>query len=544
MLRFFLGFSLLLFLTSTAQSTVFQNDTNDVGSLSAAAVATKMGSARHDFLNRNYRGALTTYRDITKSEPQNSKALYRTAQCYYELKRYDLAERYLDKSVKIDPEVFDEVDFFYGKIAHRLAKLDEAIGHFNDYLATNPSERSYEYFLTTRYIEQCQYAKEMMARPVDVNVENMGRSINSRFDDYTPSITADGKYLVFTSRRSDTKGGEIDEEGDYKFYEDVYYSTWDEEYDEWTLSENVQGNVNTEKYDAVLSIAPGGKELFIYRNNESSAGDIFISKYSEPTESWREPQKMPKPINTSYFEGSVSITEDGETLYFISERQGGIGRGDIYVSKKKKEGEWTKPENLGSMLNTEDDEKFVYIHPNGRTLYFASNGHQTMGSYDIFKSDFINGQWSVPVNLGFPINTVNEESTFSLTEDNQTLLIAAEYDDSYGERDIYKIDVSDYNFISGGYDQSNFSTLKLQVNDEEGEGLRKADVKIYNAISGRLITTETTDTDGFLKINLLGDQRYKVEAIFRRNEPASKEFELPLKEGKPAELNLELKVKT
>lgn len=543
MLRFLLGIFLLLLVITNCQAGIFQADTNDTGFLSGAAAAAKMTSARHEFLNRNYRGALTIYRDILESDPSNSKALYRSAQCYYELKRYKLAEDYLDRSVKIDPDVADEVDFFYGKIAHRLAKLDEAIRHFNDFLATDPSKRSYEFFMTERYIKQCQYAKEMMARPVDVEVENMGRNINSRFDDYTPSITADGEYLVFTSRRSDTKGGEIDEEGDYKFYEDVYYSKWDDEEQEWTLSDNLEGNVNTDKYDAVLSIAPGGDQLFIYRNNEKSAGDIFISKYSEPTDSWREPQRMPKPINTSYFEGSVSITEDGETLYFVSERQGGLGRGDIYVSKKKK-GEWSKPENLGKTINTEDDEKFVYIHPNGRTLYFASNGQQTMGSYDIFKSDFVNGQWSVPVNLGYPINTVNEESTFSLTEDNQTLLIAAEYDDSFGERDIYKIDVSNYPLISGGYDQSNFSTLLLQVNDESGDGLRKVDIQIFNAISDRLITEKTTDKNGFLQVNLQGNQRYRVKATFRRKDPATKEFELPLKDGKPAELNLEVKIDT
>ena len=114
----------------------------------------------------------------------------------------------------------------------------------------------------------------------------------------------------------------------------------------------------------------------------------------------------------------------------------------------------------------------MFIHPNGKALYFASNGHQTLGSYDIFRSEFVNGQWSIPVNLGYPINTVNEESTFSLTSNNKDLFIAAEYADALGERDIYQIDVSNYPLVSKGYDKSSYGTLILTVKDADGEPLQ------------------------------------------------------------------------
>ncbi|MFN9970562.1 MAG: hypothetical protein ACK58T_11745, partial [Phycisphaerae bacterium] len=113
---------------------------------------------------------------------------------------------------------------------------------------------------------------------------------------------------------------------------------------------------------------------------------------------------------------------DGKTLYFISERMEGFGLGDVYVTQKKGDS-WTSPKNLGEVINTDMDEKFVFIHPNGKTLFFASNGHPGMGSYDIFKTELVNGKWSTPVNLGYPINTVNEESTFSLTMDNSTMYL-------------------------------------------------------------------------------------------------------------------------
>jgi hypothetical protein len=250
--------------------------------------------------------------------------------------------------------------------------------------------------------------------------------------------------------------------------------------------------------------------MYVYRNNASSAGDIFISSYSRSEDEWRSPERLPKPINTSYFESSVSITADGNTIYFISERPEGLGQGDIYVATKTSSG-WSKPKNLGGVINTELDEKFVFIHPNGKTLYFASDGHQGMGSYDIFRSEFVNGQWGIPVNLGYPINTVNEESTFSLTSDNQSMFIAAEYDDSLGERDIYRIDLSAYKALSSGYDRSSFGTLLLTIQDEKGKGIKGAWITVQDGPTG-VVTEVKTDKLGRARISLLGDKQYVIKA--------------------------------
>ncbi len=468
----------------------------------------KMAAARHEFLDHNYRGALLMYRDILKVEKENALAQYRSAECHYKLKRYDLALKYLEKAKANDPEVVKEVNFFYGQTYHRMARLDEAISSFEQFLASAP-KRAVEYELAEQYLAQCRYAKLLMEEPVPVEISNVGREINSRFDDYAPSITADGKTLVYTSRRSDTKGGEIDESSDYKFFEDIYISKWDEKLGEWSDSESLPGDVNTNSYDAVLSIEPNGNRMFIYKNDAKLAGDIFVSKKNKTNDTWYAPEKLDKPINTSYYEGSVSITKDGQTLYFISERAGGVGRGDIYVSRKESDGSWGKTKNLGETINTGNDEKFVFIHPNGKTLYFSSKGHQTMGGYDIFKSELVNGEWGTPVNLGYPINTVNEESTFSLTADNSKLFLAAEYDDSSGERDIYMVDVSKYSLISSGYDSGTFVSIVGDITSN-GSGAKKAMVKFYNAKSERFVGEAMTNKDGRFRINLTGDSEYKV----------------------------------
>ncbi len=516
-------------------------DTNDTGFLEGAAMPAKMIAAKHEFNEQNMRGALTIYREVLKAEPDNANALYWTARCHYELKRYGLAAKYLDQAVEVDPKVQDNIDFFYGKIHHRLAELDEAIERFSKFLEENGNKGSFDVMEARRFIAQCRYAKEMMDVPVPVKIENMGPDVNTRFDEYAPSITAKGDLLLFTSRRSNSVGGEIDQGGDFKFFEDVYYSRWSEEKQEWSNARGVEGAVNTPTYDAVLSVSPDGQQMFVYRNNKNSAGDIFMSQFNAYDEEWKAPEKLDKPINTSYFESSVSITADGETLYFISERPQGMGQGDIYVAKKSGAG-WSKPQNLGQVINTSLDEKFVFIHPDGKTLYFASNGHQTLGSYDIFRTEFVNGQWSIPVNLGYPINTVNEESTFSLTNDNQTMYIAAEYDDALGERDIYKVDVSDYELVSDGYDESNYGTLLLTVKDQTGDVVKGAEVRIFVGESGeRMVAEDNTSRAGRVKINLPGGVTYRAEATDRKMKGA-KVFTIDLSGKGEALLNEELTI--
>ena len=503
-------------------------DTNDVenvegGLFSSATNRARLVAAKHEFNVSNMRGALTLYREILASEPENSTALYWTARCHYHLKRYDLAKEYLERAVALNPNVQGDINLFFGKIYHRLAELDLAIEAYDRFLELNEGKQSFEVEEATRFVSECRYAKEMMQHPVPVVIRNMGPDVNSRFDEYAPSVTADGKKLLFTSRRSDATGGEIDEGGDYKFYEDIYVTEYDISEEEWTTAVGVSGAVNSPQYDAVLSVAPSGDEMFVYRNNANSAGDIFMSKYLGSSDEWMAPEKMPRPINSSYFESSCSITADGKFFYFISERPEGLGQGDIYVSEKASNGGWSKPKNLGKVVNTELDEKFVFIHPNGKTLFFASDGHQTMGSYDIFRSEFVNGQWSIPVNLGYPINTVNEESTFSLRGDNQRLYIAAEYADALGERDLYEVDITAYKLLSEGYDKSSYGTVIFTVEDASEKRVKGADVVILlDTGSDREIARAKTDKLGRVRINLPGGVTYRIQVTSGRQAEESK----------------------
>jgi tetratricopeptide (TPR) repeat protein len=528
-----MSFGLVILLgLSMATMCSAQKDTTSNG-LDGAMVPAKILAARHEFNSNNMRGALNLYREVLSSDSRNASALYGTAQCHYYLKKYPLALDYLRKAVANNSSVAS--DLFIGQIYHRTAQLDSAIFYYTKF-SRSVGKNSSEYIDAQEYIAQCLFAKELMTRPASVDITNLGDAINSRFDDYTPSITADGKRLVFTARRSDTtkwtdEDNGIDEKGDYKFFEDIYVSDFDEATGEWGQALKAEGKINTPLYDAVLSIFPDGSGMYVYRNTVTTTGDIYVSKYNKASNEWREAEKMDRPINTSYFESSVSMTADGSMIYFISERPEGMGQGDIYYSVKKGD-KWSNAKNLGKVINTNGDEKFVFIHPNGKTLYFSSNGHPGMGSYDIFKTELVNNEWSVPVNVGYPINTVNEESTFSLTSDNKTLYIAAEYEKGFGERDIYKIDLSNYPMLSSGYETGSFGQVICTVADTKGEFIKGATVKIYNTITGKMVTEVRTDKLGRAKISLQADQNYKAEIILD-DMVKSEIFELPMTKAGP-----------
>lgn len=479
-----------------------------------------MTKARHEFLKNNFWGALDEYRKIYDRNINDPKLIYRMGECHLALKHYKIARSFFEEVEELDPDVNKELAYLLGKTYHSLEELDKAIEHYKMFKRSIPDGQD-EYYELSKRIKQCVYAKEMMINPVNVEIENLGTGINSRFDDYAPSISADGKLLVFTARRSSMTKGEVDVRGDFKYFEDIYYSIWNEETKSWETAEELSETINTDAHDAVLSLTPDGQGIFVYKNNEKSAGDIFYS-YRTGEHTWSQCEKLPKPINTTYFESSVSLTEDGNTMYFISERPSGMGRGDIFVSTKINELSWGKPKNIGAPINTKGDEKFVFIHPKGNILFFASEGQKTMGSYDIFRCVREGTKWSKPVNLGYPINTVNEESTFSMTRDNKKLLISAEYEGGQGERDIYEIDLSNFDIIEG-----------LKINEETLE--ESSVTRVFGVIKGK-------NSDNVIKNERLIflDNKTK-DIVFETTTNEFGEFEVNLPKGKSFYMLMDVK---
>lgn len=414
--------------------------------------AIKLQKAKSLMDGGDYDGALLLFQKYLNEEPNNALINYRIGECLHYMKKNKEALMYLEKAQRIEHIPHKEFPSVYAKALQKAARFDEAKTQVDTFMSRLKSNDSFYRSKAETILQEIAYAKDMMEHPVEVDIRNLGDAINSQYDEYGPAISADGKALFFTSRRPDTKGGARDPY-DNKFLEDIYMASWNEDLEAWNTAEPVPGRINTEDHDGCLSLSPDGTELYVYRNEGDAgfgAGDIYVGRKLSSGK-FTPAKRLPKPINSSYFESSASVTKDGSKMYFISEREksGGFGRADIYVSEKLGRKEWSEPKNLGNIINTKGDERMVYIHPDGNVLFFSSNGHSSIGGYDIYMSKFndAEGKWTKPVNLGYPINTVDDEVNFTMTLDNQKAFITGYFDSGFGGLDIYEVDLSKYNVL-------------------------------------------------------------------------------------------------
>lgn len=282
----------------------------------------------------------------------------------------------------------------------------------------------------------CKTAAEMVKNPVNMTISNLGGTINSPYPDYAPVLSADESTIIFTTRRPESTGGKISDDG--KFFEDIYISEKDNY--EWQTPKNIGAPINTDDHEATIGLSPDGQTLLIYKFEKSVGfGDIYFSKLFG--DHWTIPQKFGSNINTPSFEPHASLNSDGQIIYFVSNREGGLGGRDIYFCRKLPTGDWGLAQNIGKVINTEYDEDGVFIHPNGTTLFFSSKGHKTMGGFDIFFSEYDkeSGMWTTPQNMGFPVNTTGDDIFFVPSTDGKKAYFSSIRKEGFGDLDIYLI---------------------------------------------------------------------------------------------------------
>jgi Tol biopolymer transport system component len=522
---------LLMSMLLLATSTYAQGDDKKKGKI---GYKFKMQEARHEFLTEgNVRAALNIYRELLKDFTNNALINYRIGECHFELENFELAVEYFQNAKKLDSSIEKDIDFKLGEAYHRNGQLDKSLESYNAYKSVG-KKKDIKFHHLDKRIAQVSYAKKMITTPVKVKIENLGKNINSRGGDYAPSISADGKTMIFTSRRSDTKGSGVDKAGDFKYFEDIYISEWDSTKNVWGKAHPIEGKLNTEGHDASLSISPDGEKIYIYRNDGSVyIGDIFISKKRKTSGTWGAPKALDKPINSSYFESSACLSADGNKLFFVSEREGkkhgAQGRGDIYVVEKISKTQWGEPKNLGPVINTSADEISVFIHPDGKTLFFSSKGHLSIGGLDIFMSKLQeDGSWGKPENLGYPINTIGDDVHFVLSTDGNTAHYSAVKEGGFGERDIYKIDMSNYPILNEGVAIS-LTILKGTISSGEDKVI--ADVTFKDE-AGNEVAKTSSNSEGDYFITLTGGKKYTVIVKAEGYQSVSKEITLPLGKGK------------
>lgn len=382
-----------------------------------------------------------------------------------------------------------EVDYYLGRAYHLAEDFNKADVFYQKFLDEVDARHELRP-MAARGKEQVANARELRQSPLGFTVSNVGPVVNSDHPDFSPVLSVDGNALFYTSRRirPDSSNKSFLDPIAGLPYENIYVSYKDRE-GNWQAPELLNINPSGAGHLASVNVAADGQTLFIYRD-DGGDGNIYESKLVG--EVWTDPVLMGSDINTKSWETHGALTADGNTFYFVSNRPGGRGGRDIYRVVRLPNGQWSKAQNLGNVVNTPYDEDGVFIHPNGRTMYFSSVGHNSMGGFDIFQTELQDdGTWTPPVNLGYPLNTVDDDVFFITTADGRRGYFSSDQMGGYGEKDIYFVDLPSEREAEG------LAVLKGYIIPAPGESLPPSTILyVTDKKTGEVKTYKPRQRDG------------------------------------------------
>lgn len=443
------------------------------------------------------------------------------------LKHFDVATKAYEKVKLLKSDYLSDVEFQLAQCYINQGQYGKARTSLQAFLA-QPRINGQSRLLSEKMLKDCDFAEKAMQNPVKMKPVNLGPGVNTAEDESMPSLTADGKYLYFT-RHFGT--------GQYQD-EDIYVAINSSA--GFTKANSAGETVNTEEYiEGAQSIAPSGKYLFFTsadRRDGVGRADIYMSR--KTGDMWERPNNIGSPVNSPGWDAQPCISADGRTLFFASVRGTGKGGSDIWYSNLTDNGTWSELQNLGEGINTQYDEMRPFLHPDGNTLYFSSNGWPGMGNYDIFvvRKD-ATGKWGTPENLGYPINTPGDEVGIFVSTDGGTAYYASEQKDSYGQMDIYSFDMPETGRPAFT------SYIKGNVFDNDNRDPLYSSIQIYDLSTGKLYSSLSTDrVNGNFLSTLPAGKDYAVEVMKDGYLFYSHNISLKnAKGGVPFELNIPLK---
>jgi len=389
--------------------------------------------AEYFLMNEDYSDALALYLQLYEKLPENANLAYCIGVCYLNIpSKKNLSVEYLENatknmSAKHKEGTINQIAapydalFELGKAYRINYRFDKAKESFSKYLATLLPDDHENIDFVKHEIEVCNMAKDLIANPVTFTEENIGEIFNDEKSNFNPLISADGKSFAYMVA--------------LKFYDAVMFSRLVN--GKWTPPVNITPELQSDGDFYISCLSADGKLLFLSKDDGENS-DIYMSSYNGM--SWSKTIKLNKNINTKYWESHGFISEDGNQLIFASDRPGGFGGLDLYISLKVN-GDWGPAVNLGPEVNTPFNEDRPFLINKGKTLFFSSQGHQNLGGYDLFRSDLqSNGLWSDPENLGYPINTPDDNIFFMPVGDGKSGYYSRfKETGGYGKEDIYKI---------------------------------------------------------------------------------------------------------
>jgi len=401
---------------------------------SKAEIRDKFYDAESSVLFEDYKEALPLYLQLLKSYPDNANFKYRIGQCYINTPGEKAkAISYLEDAVKHIDTKYHEGKFretgapydalYYLANAYRITnQLDKAIDTYEQF-KKNLDTEIYDSVIVNLQIRSCRNAKELMMMPLFIKKTNLGRMINGTGSEFNPVVSDKEDMIVFSR-------GEA-------FYDAILYST--KVNGQWTGPINMNEILKVDRDIFPSSLSRDGKTLYLYSSADYD-GTIYTSKFEKGT--WQPLVRLNDNINTKYWESHATISHDNKKLYFTSNRKGSFGGLDIYASKRDSTGDWGPAVNLGPVINTPYNEESPFLTQDDKTLFFSSRGHFNMGGYDIFYSTLLdNGEWSVPMNVGYPLNSTDDDVFFKAQNQGYEGYYAMESPGSSEKQEIYRIEI-------------------------------------------------------------------------------------------------------
>jgi hypothetical protein len=476
----------------------------------------------------NYEAALDDYLNLLDNDSKSDKYNYNIAVCYLNTNiNKAKAIPYLEiltRKPKFDPNAM----YLLGRAYHYAYRFDDAIKAFNIFKQTGRGNAD-NLADVDRQIQFCINAKELMKFPVDVKFENLGQNVNSAYADYYPFVPSDESFIIFNSRRP--ASGEDAPKEDGTFPASIYISKVTD--GNFVKSRNIGPPISKKEGEQeVIGLSAAGDIMLLYYTNMKGVGDIYLTS-TDKNKAFKVAEKLPENINSGKAEEiAACISNDGSVLYFASNREGGQGGTDLYMSKKLPNETWGPAQDLGPEINTPFDEDFPNVSGDGKVLYFSSNGHTTMGGYDIFKAE-LNPETKMfanPKNVGYPINTPEDNYNFRISANGRFGYISALRDGGMGDLDIYRVTLNEvepqYSVVKGNISSAdstqklNFSDVFITVTDSKtqevvGNYLPNPNSGRYVIVLAPGIYDISVEANGFSaisdKVNILDKSSYKFE---------------------------------
>ena len=453
------------------------------------------GAAYEQAQAGNYAAAISKLNEALKIDARFVDVYLSRAGIYANMKNYAASVNDFETGLRLDSMYAKTYLLPYSISLAGTGQFEKALKAVTDFLATprlnaqsvkagNYRKQTYELALTHQ-----QKLKSTGAAPYVFAPQNMGENINSSALEYFPSFTIDGNKMIFTRRVNN----------DEDFYESNFVNG------NWSKAMPVVGKINTNLNEGAQNISQDGDWLIFtgcnYPEGEGSC-DLYIA-YKTKSGSWTEPENMGRIINTEFWESSPSLSPDKRSLYFASSRSGGFGGKDIWVTNRNANGKWGKPINLGPTVNTSSDEGCPFIHSDNQTLYFNSNGHPGYGLTDLFlskKKD--DNSWDTPVNLGYPINTIDDEGSIIVTADGKTSYYASDGSDTKGGLDLYRFELRE------DLRASKVLWVKGKVYDKKTNAGLPSSVELTDINANKSMSKLQTDEDGNYLVTLPAGKDY------------------------------------